>query len=421
MRAPLLLALLALPAFAQSSAPSAAPPPAPPAVKLGEKGFVLESADGDFRLRFSGLIQADGRFFVGGGEGAVANTLLLRRVRPIVDGTVFGLYDFRFMPDFGGGRAQIQDAYVDAHPSKALRVRAGRYKAPFGLEFLQSDAFLPFSERALPTNLVPGRDVGLQLHGEAQAGVLSYAVGVFNGAPDGGNLEGDDEDGKDAVARVFAHPLRPLGVPALQNLGVGLAASYGRTGGAANLPQYRTAGQQVFFRYRAAAAGGVPGAVAQGERVRLSPQAYWYVGPLGLLSEYVRSSQEVAVGDGAAVRLTHSAWNATGSLVVYGGSAGYEGVKVRAPFRPSLGEWGALEVALRYSALDVDADAFPLFADPAASARAARAAALALNGYLNAFTRVSLHLERTTFDGGAAAGADRPAEQLVLGRLQLNF
>ena len=183
---------------------------------------------------------------------------------------------------------------MDVHPDRALRLRVGRFKVPVGLEALQSDAFLPFAERALPSNLVPSRDVGVQLHGEVRGGLLSYALGVFNGAVDGGSSDGDDEDGKDGAARLFAHPLRPLGVAALENLGLGVAASYGRTRRRAGACPSTAPAACSPSSATAPARGRAP--PAAGERFRVSPQAYWYVGPLGLLGEYVRSTQEVASG-----------------------------------------------------------------------------------------------------------------------------
>ena len=36
-----------------------------------------------------------------------ADTFILRRVRPTVEGTFGGIYDFRFMPDFGGGAMHL--------------------------------------------------------------------------------------------------------------------------------------------------------------------------------------------------------------------------------------------------------------------------------------------------------------------------
>ena len=68
------------------------------------------------------------------------DTFLLRRFRPAFDGTLFNIADFRFAPDFAGGAAVIFDAYADIHPTPFLRLRAGKFKAPLGLERLQGDA-----------------------------------------------------------------------------------------------------------------------------------------------------------------------------------------------------------------------------------------------------------------------------------------
>ena len=34
------------------------------------------------------------------------------RVRPTIEGTFAGMFDFRFMPDFGQGRSVVQDAWI---------------------------------------------------------------------------------------------------------------------------------------------------------------------------------------------------------------------------------------------------------------------------------------------------------------------
>jgi hypothetical protein len=61
-----------------------------------------------------------------------------------------------------------------------------------GLERLQSGSELLFVERGLPTNLVPNRDVGAQLFGDLFDGTISYALGAFNGVPDLGNGDLDN-------------------------------------------------------------------------------------------------------------------------------------------------------------------------------------------------------------------------------------
>jgi phosphate-selective porin OprO/OprP len=169
-----------------------------PAVRAGREGFVLRSADSSFILRFRGYLQSDARVYVDD-DGVAPDAFLMRRVRPIIEATVFKQFDLRVMPDFGGGTTVLQDAYLDARFHSLFRVRAGKYKSPFGLERLMSATDLPFIERALPTALVPNRDVGIAVHGESKTGTLSYIGGVFNGVADGASTDGDDHDGKFSI------------------------------------------------------------------------------------------------------------------------------------------------------------------------------------------------------------------------------
>jgi phosphate-selective porin OprO/OprP len=46
-------------------------------------------------------------------------------VRPVLEGTVWKIVDFKFMPDFGLGTTVIQDAYIDVRLAPALKIRAG--------------------------------------------------------------------------------------------------------------------------------------------------------------------------------------------------------------------------------------------------------------------------------------------------------
>src|SRR5581483_4869961 len=350
-----------------------------PVTGAGRDGFSIKSADDQFQLRFRGVIQADERFLRPG-----ADTFVLSRVRPTLEGTLYRSFDFKFVPDFGLGKTVIQDAYfiIRFHPD--LNVQFGKTKAPFGLERLQADTDLRFVERALPTDLVPNRDIGVEIHSDLPNGIFNYALGIFNGVPDGGSADIDGNDNKEVVGRVFLHPFKRLGLEALQGFGIGLAASYGVARGtpaASDLPTYATVGQQVFFRYRS---GTTPDAtaLADGVRFRTSPQAYYYWGQFGIIGEYVISSQKVR-RDPAAAKLKNSAWQASASYLLTGEKNSYGSVSPIRPFDPPSGKWGAFEIAARYSVLTVDPDAFPTFSDPALSAREARAVAAGLNWYLN--------------------------------------
>lgn len=407
---------LSSPAWAQAPQPEASPSVV---ITASSEGFSLASPDKAFQLKLRGQLQADGRFFASDTERPGATTFLVRRARPIVEGTLYGAVDFRIMPDFGGGTTTLFDAYVDFHPLREVRLRAGKAKTPFGLERLQAATATFFIERALPTNLVPNRDVGLELHGDLFGGVLAYALGAFNGVPDGGSVDTNPDDSFDFAARVFAHPFRAAGPAPLKGLGLGIAATRGQQFGtttATEVAPLRTAGQQTFFSYRTGTTAE-EAVLADGEHFRFSPQGYFYWGPVGVIAEYVSSAQEVSRGT-AHARLRHHAWQATGAFVLLGGNASFEGVRPTKPFHPSEGNWGAVELAARYDALTIDPDSFPVYADATRSAHEVRSWGVAANWYLNANVRLAADFDRSTFEGGAPTG-DRTPESVFLSRFQL--
>ena len=183
-----------------------------PAAGAAGKGIEIESADGEVRLRLRGYLQFDGRWFLAEAAGGRAtDTLVVRRARPILEGTVHGRFGFRIMPDFGGGKTELTDGYLEARFSKAATLRVGKFKPPVGLERLQSATDLALVERALPTDLVPNRDVGIQLGGGVAAGRLEYALGIFDGVVDGGSGDLDSADAKELAARLVWRPLARSG------------------------------------------------------------------------------------------------------------------------------------------------------------------------------------------------------------------
>lgn len=393
-------------------------------VTAGEKGFSIKSADGAFAVRIRGVVQADGRAYPGDDQVPLTDAFVLRRVRPIVEATFLDLIDARLTPDFGQNTVVLFDAYVDVRPWPWLKLRAGKFKPPVGLERLQSASWTHFNERAAPTSLVPNRDLGIQLSGEVQGGALEYAFGVFNGGVDGAVNETETNENKELAARVFTHPFRFFDVALLKNVGVGVSWSFGRqrgTNAAPQLPSFRSGGQQTFFTYAS-------DAIANGNRTRWSPQAYAYVGPVGVLAEYVQSSQSVTkTTTKATTRVDNAAWNTTVSVVVTGEDATYDGVSPKRPFNFTERKFGAVELVARYHVLRVDHDVFNAgLSNPGTSAERATAAGLGVNWFLNRNARVSLDFERTWFKGGAVAEpllrtGDRPPENAVLARLQVQF
>jgi phosphate-selective porin OprO/OprP len=382
-----------------------------PRASATAEGFRIE-AGSDFTLQLRGLVQFDGRFFSGAETALGLSTFTLRRVRPIVSGSLGRYFAFNVTPDFGGGISVLQDAWLELTPSRALRVRVGKFRSPVGLERLQSASALLFVERAFPTALVPNRDVGVMVHGEAWGGVLAYAAGVFDGAPDGGSVDGDLNDSKDLAGRVFLSPFRK-GKSALQGLGFGIAGTTGRQSGP--LPAYRSSGQVSLVTV-------VSGVVADGTRNRYSPQLSFFSGRFGLLAEYAHSESWVLTPEGVRVRLLGSAWETSATLSLTGDTASYAGTRPRRPFDPAKGQWGAVDLAARVHGLELGRSAFEGGAvDPGKSVRRVVAWAVGLNWSLTRNVKQVVDFERATFGSATRGAGSRSPENVVFIRTQLSF
>ncbi|MEK6805570.1 MAG: porin [Pseudomonadota bacterium] len=400
-----------------------------PIVTAGEKGFGFKLPDGSFEFRLRGLLQSDARFFIGDSK-TFNDGFILRRVEPTFELTFAKFIFFRLQPQFASdssGNIGTADVYGELRFLPEFNVRAGKFKAPITLENLQSTAATPFIERGLPTELSANRDLGIQIQGALFNGTSNYALGIFNGAPDGRDANFTDVDNrKELAARLFFEPFKnDYGF--LRGFGFGVGGSSGNTltTSVANinntLPRYRTPGQNPFFNY---VNTGVlaTSVLADGEHYRASPQAYYYNGSFGLLTEYIATTQQVLLG-AVRQRFTHEAWQVATTYLLTGEDASYSGPsKPRAPFTIGGDGWGTLEIAGRYGAILIDGNAFTgnTFASIAASARRASTVGFALNWHLNSNVKLGFGYDWTRFVGGAAAG-DRPDERAAFTRWQISF
>ena len=428
----------------QDEATKAAVPTTPVVRASPQQGFRIQSADAANVLRVRGVLHFDGRYFPDDVTPETADTWIFRRVRPTLEGTLNGIYDFRFTPDFAGGRTFILDAFVAARLKPWAVVTAGKFKVPVGLERLVSATDLRFIERAFPTSLVPNRDLGLQLGGDIAGGLVNYSVGYFNGVSDGASSDTNtptpdaENDSKgDWAARVFFQPFVNSENFALRNLGFGIAGTFvDSTGSIATtlLPSYRTPGQQTFFSYRAttAASGTTPavnGTFADGERLRWTPQAYYSVGSFGVLGEYVTVSQDVTRATPTAglqsATLDHTAWHVQLAWFATGEDEQFRGFTPGSVFSLDNHTWGAWELVARYHELDIDDATFvggtDSFASPESAASKASAWGVGINWYFNQNYKWSINYDVTSFEGGAADGADRPDEKALFTRIGLQF
>src|SRR5580765_1022598 len=72
---------------------------ATPKISLGANGFSMTSADTNFAVALHCVIQVDSRTYDNNNHVAGIDSILLRRARPILSGTVYRDFDFLFVPD----------------------------------------------------------------------------------------------------------------------------------------------------------------------------------------------------------------------------------------------------------------------------------------------------------------------------------
>jgi phosphate-selective porin OprO/OprP len=374
---------------------------------ISDKGFGIKK--GDFEFKFNGLVQLDGRWFIGDSvptDGA--DTFTFRRIRPTFQGSFGKLVGYRLTPEFAGNNATIVDAYIDLNFSPAATVRAGKVKGPVGLERLQGGGATALIERGLPTELAPNREIGVQLQGAVLDKTLSYVVGVYNGTRDGEDGGATDNNGrKEVAARVFYEP-----VP---GLGFGVAGSHGSKAGATTpeAPRnYSTVDRRTGITY-------VTGTAYDGDASRISPQGYFYTGPFGLLGEYIVSKQELTIG-GASDEISNDAWQLVAGYVLTGEDASYRGVtKIASPFKLGEPGWGAFEVVARVGELNVDDKGVDAGFFAANAVETIQNIGVGVNWYLNTNVKLVVNYNQTAFSN--FTGPDRDDEKSIFTRLQLQF
>jgi phosphate-selective porin OprO and OprP len=383
-------------------------------VSFHRDGLWFSAQDGQTHLQVHGYMQADDRMFSADTHGEPLDTFLFRKIRPLFEGTLFNNVDFRFMPDFGQNNPQIQEAFLELKTLPFAKVRVGKFKEPIGLEVLRQDRDLTFVERSLASDLVPLRYFGAQLSGSVLSNIITYAGGYFDGSSDGSNgVFTQWTEAEEAVSRLFLHPFAKSRVNAVRQLGLGVAGSAGHQSGP--IAGLKTVGQTTFFKYSSTA-------VADGQHNRLSPQAYYYAGPFGLIGEYVISSQEV-LNKGISGRVRNEAWEAAGSVLLTGEKNAYRGVRARNAFEPGRGfdHFGALELALRYSQLRIDGAAFPHFANPATAPQFAEEEGIGFNWYLTRYVKLETDYEHTGFRMAVPGVTPLHSENVLMNEIQLSF
>jgi phosphate-selective porin OprO/OprP len=194
-------------------------------IKLALGGFIqMQYEAGD-------VFAFEGRF----GSAAIDDRFRLRRARINLTGDFAEHFDFKIEGEFeqsdvgltirdATGRTLgssstrtafgATDIFINWHQFPEFQIKAGQYKAPFGLEQTTSDTKLFLTERSQVTSaLTPERQVGVEIWGKPftnvwaeQKDFVTYWAGIFNG--NGRNVSINDNDDYMYAGRIEVQALK---------------------------------------------------------------------------------------------------------------------------------------------------------------------------------------------------------------------
>ncbi len=343
------------------------------------KGLGGQTADGNFKFKFGGRIMADsawydadepleaflGDMFDDGSE--------FRRARLYFSGTVYEDIIFKAQYDFAGSDVDIKDLYVGLKDLPILgTLKVGHFKEPFSLEELTSSKYITFMERSMLNEaFTPGRNHGIAFQNTAADGRVNYAFGIFREADSSGDSVCDDEN---YTGRVAGTPWEGENGDVFH---IGIGGSY-----------RMACDDEWRIRIRPEshlAPRLIDTDVFMTEEVNLYNVELAFVrGPFSIQGEHFEADFDMGggsdpSGDGYYVE---ASWFVTGESRPYKSkSAAFGRVSPENNFSRANGTWGAVQLALRMSEVD-------LMEIDGSEAEAWMAG---VNWYLNPNTRVMLN------------------------------
>ena len=283
--------------------------PRPTGLRLSESGrptLDLPFGEIQFRGRLAGTVQSPAR-----DRGTTIPDAGWQTRRLQIEGTLFKRLDFEVSREFGDPEEPERDTFANYRFTRAVELRGGQFKVPFGRDALTGGGNLDFVYRSLlGRHLAPGRDLGVMAHGRVAGRRVTYQAGYF--LHDGDNARTGETRGGDGAwaGRVVVTPLAGRD-SALAGLQLGAAAVTSDLDDALGLRGRTVFGEGVFFDR----------VFVNGRRLRRGLEAAWAKGPVSLSWERMHVSDQ-RTGMGASGTdlpvVTAAGWYVAGTWVLTG-------------------------------------------------------------------------------------------------------
>lgn len=149
-----------------------------------ENGLKLESSDKSFTVKLGGRIQYDLMFINQddslNGHFDAENGTEFRRARLYTSGTVYKTIKYKFQVDFAGNQVVIKDAYLRFTKIPGVgNITLGNFKEPRGFEMLTSSKYITMMERPLANEFDNDRNLGIMINNGFLNNRLSLFAGYF--------------------------------------------------------------------------------------------------------------------------------------------------------------------------------------------------------------------------------------------------
>lgn len=350
-------------------APAASAPKKDVPLTAGWNGehFFIKSPDGQFSISPYGYVDTDYRAYKG--DGAPADTFIVRRARFGFQGNYGSHFDFALLTDANSTTgAIVRDVYLNVRIKPEFQFQAGQYKEPFAQETGIGATNLDFVERGLQSLLYPCpgtayRCPGVTIHGDIDGGVMQYWASAFNGR---GGVTANVTNEPEFVGRLRLYPWRKTKNEWLRQLALGGSIAHARSRGLSNdvsfsglmpdaaytfFPQLRINGP--IERYEGEFTYLKAGYALRGEYLQVQEQR-----------DSVGSEQVGGLGFLTLPGIGAKAWNIGTTYLLTGEKRPENGTpRVKHPlFGPDTpgGQgrgWGAFELGVRYSGIQANAPA----------------------------------------------------------------
>lgn len=368
-----------------------------------KEGLSIRTDDKAFDMKIGGRFYTDAAWFeesskLKGRLGKIKDDAEMRTARFQVSGSMFENFIYKLEYDFATGNAVIKDAYLGVKNIPVIgTVMAGHFFEPFGLETLNSPNYITFMENGLVDTFAAYRDLGILTNNTAFNSRLRWELGLFRDADDQGR----------ATSNEYNFSGRLTGLPIYEDDGkkllhLGVAYTYKNP---ENTIQFRARPESHLAPYYCDT-GAFPSKYAN----ILDYEAALVYGPLSLQGEYANAFVDNWTQSSNAFfqgLYAYASYFVTGEYRAYSTKdAIFTRVRPLKNFSPTGDGFGAWELALRYSYLDLNDDNI--------SGGIMSDTTLGVNWYLNPNMRIMLNYIFTNLNR-------RGQSNILMTRFQVDF